>query len=142
MSPMLTAAFYCLALAGFIVAALVCLLKGRRTDQHVEVDIRSLRTAAVCFLAGCRAVDRGTAAAEEGESAAAKHEKAKWREMKALWLQWYAQCQEQAFLKQKALLSWGRTLVVCALLCLVGVCLEVQFGEPISIDKIFAGLIR
>ncbi len=142
MLPMFTASFYCLGLAGFIVAALVCLLRGRHTDQNVAVDLRSLRTAAVCFLAGCRAADRSNSAVEEGENAAAKHEKAKWREMKTLWLQWYAQCQEQAFLKQKALLSWGRTLVICALLCLVGVCLEVQFSEPISVDKIFAGLIR
>lgn len=137
--PMFTATMYFLGLAGFIVAALACLSKGRSTPRSVEVELPALRTAAVCFLAGCRAADRGSSSADV---AAAAEEKAKWREMKALWLQWYDHCQEQAVLKRQALLSWGRTLVVCSLLCLVGVYLEVHFDEPISIGKIFAGLLR
>ncbi len=137
---MLTATLYFLGLAGFIVAALICLSRGKRAEQHVEVDLPELRTAAVCFLAGCRAADKGHSAA--GENATAKDSKATWREMKSLWLQWYAHCRKRAMVKRKAMLSWGRTLVVCALLCLVGAYLEVRFDEPISLNRIFVGLFQ
>ena len=36
----------------------------------------------------------------------------------------------------------GATLVMSAALSLVGVVLEVEFGQPISIDSIVAGLVR
>lgn len=139
---MLTATAYFLGIAGFIAAALVCLTKGRRSSSRIEVDLPVLRTAAVCFLSGCRAADRGHAAAAVNQDKSAEEHLTKWREMKSLWLQWYAHCQDRALLKRKTFLSWGRTMVVCALLCLVGVVFEVHFDEPISLNRIFDGLLR
>ena len=54
-------------------------------------------------------------------------------------MQWYAQCQEKAILKRKAIYSWTRTLAMCAALCLIGVVMEVSFGEPITVDRIVSG---
>ncbi|MBN1394962.1 MAG: hypothetical protein JW959_08060 [Pirellulales bacterium] len=136
---MFSASLYFLGVAGFIVAALVCLSKGRRTERCVEVDLGSLRAAAVCFLGGCRMAERNHQF--EGDNPP-ERTTPKWREMKSLWLQWYAHCQQQAQLKRKTLLSWGRTLVVCALLCIVGVYLEVRFDETVSWENIFDGLLQ
>ena len=66
-------------------------------------------------------------------------EKAKWHEMKATWMEWYARCQEQAILKRKTMYSWARTLALCAVLCLVGVLLEAEFDQSISVRGILAG---
>jgi hypothetical protein len=69
-------------------------------------------------------------------------EKATWPEIKALWMEWYERCQEMEAPKQKALCSWGRTMALCAGLCLVGILLEVQYNQLISIDNILAGFRR
>ena len=139
---MVTAMAYFLGIAGFIVAALTCLSLGRRSGRHIEVDLPVLRTAAVCFLSGCRAADRGHAAAADNQDETAQENLTKWREMKTLWLQWYVHCQDRAMLKRKTLLSWARTMVVCALLCMLGIYIEVHFDEQISLNGIFNGLLQ
>ena len=45
-------------------------------------------------------------------------------------------------LKRKTLLSWARTMVVCALLCMLGIYIEVHFDEQISLNGIFNGLLQ
>ena len=67
---------------------------------------------------------------------------ATWREIKNTWTEWtewYARCQEMEASKRKAIRSLARTLVLCAALCIVGVVLEVEFGQPISVDSILSG---
>jgi hypothetical protein len=119
---MFTAAFYFVGLAGFIVGASACLTLGRQAGKRVEVDLADLRTASIGLLTAGR--------------------KPTWDEMRAMWMKWYAQCQEKAVLKQKATYSWARTLALCAMLCIVGVLLEVEFDEPISAPRILASFGR
>lgn len=137
---MFTASFYFLGLAAFILAASVCLSTGRRASQRVEVDLDSLHVALVCLSAGRpAAADATTVTGDRGPT---WDEKAKWQKMKAIWMRWYGQCQEQATLKQRVMYSWARTLSLCAALCLVGVLLEAEFDQPITIRNILAGFRR
>jgi hypothetical protein len=119
MIAMFTAAFYFLGMAVFVLAASICLSNGRRAGQHVEVDLADLRVASVGLLTTGR--------------------KPSWDEIRALWMKWYARCQEKAIVKQKAIYSWARTLALCAVLCLVGVLLEAEFDETISVSRVLAG---
>jgi hypothetical protein len=68
-------------------------------------------------------------------------EKNKWQDMKAVWMKWYVQCQEKAIMRRTAMYSWVRTLALCAALCLIGVVLEVEFGQSISLDHVLDGVI-
>lgn len=137
-----TAALFFLGIAAFIVAALACLSKGKRAGQRVEVkragqrvevDLEDLLGASIWLTAGRRTAD-GTTMTRDKELTWDK--KADWQVMKAIGMQWYCHFREQAIVKKKAMYSWGRTLALCAALCLVGVLLEVEFGEPISIDTV------
>jgi hypothetical protein len=136
---MFTAAFCFLGIAALIVAALVCLWKARQTNPVVEVDLGGLHAASICISSGRRG-GGGPATAGDREPTAA--EKAKWREMKEVWMDWYIQCVEKAATKQKTLYSWARTLALCAALSLVGVVLEVHYGESVSLSGILAGFQR
>lgn len=136
----ITASFYFLGLAVFILAASVCLCRGVRAGHCVEVDLDILRAASVCLPTGRRAVADDTSSTLYKEMA--WDEKAKWSDIKAMWRQWYARCHEKAILKQKATYSWARTLALCALLCLVGVFLEAEFDQPITLRTILAGFRR
>jgi hypothetical protein len=138
-----TAALLFLGIAAFIVAALACLANGKRAGQRievkqagqrVEVDLVGLRVAAFCFTMGRRLAGVTTATTDKEPTC---DEKATSKAMNAIWMQWYRRCREQAIMHQKAMYSWARTLVLCATLCLVGVLLEVEFGEPITLDTIF-----
>jgi hypothetical protein len=137
---MFTASFYFLGVAVFVLAASVCLSKGMRADRCVEVEIDTLRAASVCLPTGRRAAADSTTAALYKELT--WDEKARWRDMKAMWMQWYRRCQENATSKQKAIYSWARTMASCALLCLVGVFLEAEFDQPVTISNVLAGFRR
>ena len=113
---MFTASFYFLGVAIFILAASICCSKGMRAGKCVELDLETLRAAAVCLPTGRRAAADGTTANEYKELA--WDEKAKWGDMKAMWTRWYARAKKKASLQQKAIYSWARTLALCALLCL------------------------
>jgi hypothetical protein len=63
-------------------------------------------------------------------------QKAEWPEIKATWMRWYAQCQAWEAPKQSATLSWGRTMALCAGLCLVGIVLKVKLDEQMSASRI------
>lgn len=116
---MLTATFYFLGVAGFLLAASTCLTMGRRAGQHIQVDLDDLRAASVSVLTSGK--------------------KPSWDEMRALWMKWYARCQEKAIAKQKVTYSWARTLALCATLCIVGALLEIEFDQSISLRSIIAG---
>jgi hypothetical protein len=133
-----TAIFFFLGIAASLVLALVCLRIGKRAGQHIEVDLSALHAASLCLSTGRRAAAGNATTTSDNEPT--WDEKAKWHEMKVMWMQWYARCQETALLKQKAMLSWARTLALCAALCLMGILLQVEFDKPISISNILTGL--
>jgi hypothetical protein len=116
---MFTATFYFLGLAGCVVAASACLTLGRRAGRRLDVDLSDLRAASISILTAGK--------------------KPSWDEIRALWMKWYARCQEKAMQKQQATYSWARTLALCAVLCLIGVLLEAEFDQRISVRHIWAG---
>lgn len=116
---MFSATFYFLGAAVSVLAASACLTIGRRMTQHVKVDISDLRTASLSVLTS-------------GQNPT-------WDQVRALWIKWYARCQDKATLKQKATYSWARTMALCSVLCVIGVLLEGEFDEPISMSRILAG---
>ena len=63
-------------------------------------------------------------------------EKAEWSQIKETWMTWYAQCQVWEAPKRKATLSWGRTMALCAGLCLLGIVLKVELDERMSKSQI------
>jgi hypothetical protein len=119
---MLTATFYFLGVAGFMVAACTCLTKGKRVSQHLEVDLTDIKAASVSLLMAGK--------------------KPTWDEMRGLWMQWYARCQTKAVLKQQAINSWARTLVLCAVICIIGIVLQVELDEQASLAHVFGGFGR
>ena len=66
------------------------------------------------------------------------HKRAKWPEIKAAWTQWYVQCQKREAPRRKTLLSWGRTMALCAAICIVGVFLKVELDEQVSASRIWS----
>jgi len=138
---MFTASFYFLGVAASILAASLCFSWGKRAGHCVKMEIDTLRTVSVCLPTGRRAAANGTTAAALYKELTWE-EKARWRDMKAMWMQWYRRCQKNAILKQKAIYSWARTMALCALLCLVGVLLEAEFDQPITISNVLTGFRR
>jgi hypothetical protein len=108
---MLTAALYCFGIAAFLVAASVCLSVGRLLKLNHLANL-----------------DKNPA--WDG--------KTKWEDMKAAFLVYYVRCQERESENRQRILSWARTLLFCAGLCLIGVCFQVEFNENASIPQIVA----
>ncbi len=122
---MFTATFYFLGVAAFLLAATACFTKGKQSDRSVEVDVAALRVALLCLSAS--------------DDSAARDEKMKRHGINTQWMKWYVKCQEKATLKRDAMYSWARTLALCSVLCIMGVCLEAEFDEPITVSRILAG---
>jgi hypothetical protein len=70
------------------------------------------------------------------------HRNATWSEIKSAWLAWYARCQEKAIPRQTAILSWGRTFALCAVLCLAGAWLGVEWDQPAAIRHAWSNFRR
>jgi hypothetical protein len=119
---MFTATFYFLGVAGFVLAASICLTKGRNAGQRVDVNLADLRVASVCLLT--------------------TGSKPTWQTVRTMWANWYLRCQEKAVREQKVMYSWARTLALCATLCLMGVLLEAAYDERISVSAIVAGFVH
>lgn len=68
-------------------------------------------------------------------------EKALWLQLKAALMELYSRYELKESPKQKALRSWAGTLVICAGLCMIGILLEVEFNQRISMDQVFAGFL-
>ena len=137
---MFTASFYFLGLAACILAASVCLSWGKRAGKRVELELDALRAASVCLPTARRVAADCTSAAMYKELT--WDEKARWSDAKAMWQRWYARCQEKAVSKQNVMYSWARTLALSAALCLVGVLLEAEFDQPITVRNVLAGFRR
>ena len=58
-----------------------------------------------------------------------------WLEIKAAWMRWYARCQAWEATKQNAMLSWGRTMTLCAGLCLIAVFIEVEYSQRVYFSQ-------
>jgi hypothetical protein len=137
---MLTVSFYFLGLAISVLAASVCLSTGKRAGKCVEVELDALHAASICMPTG------GHMAADGITPSIFKDltwdEKARLNSIRAIWTQWYDRCRKRAVLKQKAMYSWARTLALSAVVCLMGVLLEAEFDQPITITNILAGFKR
>jgi hypothetical protein len=140
MVPMLTISFYFLGLAVFVLATLICISTGKRAGKRVEVELDALHAAAVCLPTGKRPTDELTTTAMYKELTL--NEKIKISDVKTIWLQWYERCKKKAVEKQKFLYSWSRTLIIAAGLCLIGVLLEAEFDQPITVQTVLAGFRR
>jgi len=110
---MLRAMLYFFGMAGFLVAGSVCFSIFRLLKVHGVISSIDDNPA----WSGTR----------------------KWDEMKATLIVWYTRCQEREAANRRAILSWARTFALCAALCVIGVCLEVQFDQTITFSRIIAG---
>lgn len=63
-----------------------------------------------------------------------------WYQIKAAMRDLYSRYEIRETPLQHSLRSWAGTLVICAGLCLIGIVLEVEYDQRISVDNIFSGL--
>jgi hypothetical protein len=136
---MFTASCYFLGLAVFLFAAIVCFTTGKRAGKYIEVDLDSLHAASVCLSTGRRAGAENRSTETEMYREMTWDEKIKFSDIRTIWARWYERCRKKAIQKQKVLYSWARTMVLSAALCLIGVILEVEFGQPVTLKTIMAG---
>jgi hypothetical protein len=108
---MLTATYFFVGLAAFVLAALVCFSKGQ---QAAVIDMRV--------------------------TAPTWSQEAKWSEIKTIWIKWQAQCQEMVSRRQEILLCWGRTFAFCAAICIVGIALRAGLDGQTSVSRIWTWL--
>jgi hypothetical protein len=137
---MFTASFYFLGVSASLLAALIFLTRGKRAGKRAEVDLDTLHAAAVCLPTGRRASEEIMSSAMFKELS--WEEKAKLSDLKSFWFHWYDRCKKKALVKQKALYSWARTMALCSALCIIGVCLEAEFNQPITLQNILNGFRR
>ena len=109
---MFTATFFFLAIGGLFVLASLCLLDEKPAAAAYHTANWSNRPK--------------------------WHKRAKWPEIKSAWMRWYGQCQEMEIPRRNAMLSWGRTMALCAALCLIGTYLSVEFDAPTSVPRIWS----
>lgn len=128
---MFTASFFFLGLAVFVLAASVCLAWAKPVDNYVEMDRAILYATSVCLNPEGRSTANGTTAKMYKEPTRDDEE-----------TRWFSECQEMEIAEQRALYSWVRTLALCAVLCLMGVLLEAEFDQPITLHTILTGFRR
>jgi hypothetical protein len=63
-------------------------------------------------------------------------EKAAWNQIKIAIADLYSRFDHEETPKQKSLRSWAGTLIICAGLCMIGILLEVQYNQPITIEYV------
>ena len=100
---MLSATFCFLGIAGFIAAVLACFSMGKPVAATGAVGVPPKRPT--------------------------WSKKAEWPEIRAAWMLWCLRCQAWEAPKRKTALSWGRTMALCAGLCLIGIVVKVQLDE-------------
>jgi hypothetical protein len=64
-----------------------------------------------------------------------------WNQIKIAMMDLYSRYETKETPAQRSLRSWAGTLVICAGLCLIGVVLEVEFDQRITMDNVFAGFL-
>jgi hypothetical protein len=97
---------------------------------------------AICIFAGlicfsmARSMQKARYAAQTNQPAI--DEKAVWLQLKAALVDLYSRYEARESPRQKALRSWAGTLVICAGLCMIGILLEVEYNQFISIDQLLS----
>jgi hypothetical protein len=137
---MLTVSYYFLGLAISLLAAIFALTSGRRSGKRVEVELEVLRAATVCLPTGRKSMT--DAIVDSMYHDLTWEEKARLNDTKTVWMRWYDRCKRKALEKQKVMYSWARTFALCSCLCLIGVLLEAQFDQPITLANVLAGFKR
>ncbi len=79
--------------------------------------------------------------APRAQAKSGQYDEATWNAIKAAWSEWCSYHPERRTIKQILMISWGRTFALCAVLCVIGICLEAQFGGSIT-DEIFTGFLQ
>jgi hypothetical protein len=69
------------------------------------------------------------------------NETAAWNQIKTALIGLYSQYENKETSRQKVLRSWAGTLVICAGICMIGVLLEVEYNQRISMDTIISGFV-
>jgi hypothetical protein len=134
---MFTVSCYFLGLAICFFAAIVCFTTGKRAGKCVEVDLDTLHAASVCLPTGRRRNSEGALAALWKNISL--DEKIKLNDLKSIWMQWFERCRQRAIRRQRAMYSWARTFALSAVLCLIGVLLEAEFDQPITLRTVLTG---
>lgn len=101
---------------------------------------------AICTFAGlvCWTMARSIKKAQKRASHVdrpAIDEKVMWLELKAALADLYSRYELRESPRQKSLRSWAGTLIICAGLCMIGILIEVEYGQTITIDRICAGFV-
>jgi hypothetical protein len=68
-------------------------------------------------------------------------EKAAWLQIKAALVDLYSRYELRESPRQKSLRSWAGTFVICAGLCMIGILLEVEYNQFISVREVVSGLL-
>ena len=134
---MFTASLYFLGIAASICAALFFLATGKRAEKSVEAETGRLHAASIDSSTE-RQMTLGDLSSSMCQNLPSE-EKARLSDWKSLWVQSYIHVKRKAFLKQKAMYSWARTMALCAGLCLLGIVLKVELDERMSASQITSG---
>ena len=90
----------------------------------------------LCIFAGLLCFAMGRSVKRFPSTQPFPSEKAAWNQIKVAIMDLYMRFDHEDTPRQKALRSWTGTLVICAGLCMIGILLEVQYNQPITIDYI------
>ena len=90
---MFTASFYFLGVSTSIVAALLFLKTGKQAGKRADVDLDTLRAAAVCLPTGRRAPEQILTSSMFKDLS--WDEKAKLGDLKSFWSHWYERCKRK-----------------------------------------------
>jgi hypothetical protein len=101
---------------------------------------------AVCIVAGlicyslAKTVKKGENESNEGAMPPADANAA-WMHLRAAMRDMCSQREYKETPLQKGLRSWAGTLVICAGLCTIGMVLELEYRQSISMDQVMSGLV-
>jgi hypothetical protein len=112
---MVTATFFFLGLSICIFAGLVCWTMARSIRKSAQ-ELKQQNKPAI-------------------------NEKAIWLELKTALADLYSRYEIRESPKEKLLRSWAGTLVICAGLCMIGILMEVEYKQTVTIDRIIASFV-
>ena len=90
----------------------------------------------VCIFAGLLCFALAKSAKRVPSTQPFPSEKAAWNQIKEAITELYSRFDREETPRQKTLRSWAGTLVICAGLCMIGILLEVQYNQPITLQYI------
>jgi hypothetical protein len=117
-------------------------------------ELKVVFTPALCILAvvgfvvaigvnvSSRRPVKATASVATRDEKPTWNENANWDEIKAAWMAWHAPRRDNETPRGRAFRTWAGTLALCAAVCLMSVCIEVEADQPISIPRVMSGFRR